>query len=66
MIITLTPAQAELLDDILYMQLDIETQHLENCTDSISKHNTRNLIKRIRTLQNKVMLALSSERGAGI
>lgn len=53
MIITLTPSQAELLADILQMQLQIETEHLDNCLDSISKHNTRNIIKRIKTLQGK-------------
>ena len=53
MIIKLTPSQAELLTDILAMQLQIETEHLDNCIDSISKHNTRNIIKRIKTLQGK-------------
>lgn len=53
MIITLTPSQAELLADILAMQLQIETEHLDNCLDSISKHNTRNIIKRIKALQGK-------------
>lgn len=54
MIVSLTPAQAELLTDILRMQVDIETEHLENCIDSISKHNTRNIIKRMQTLQAKI------------
>lgn len=53
MIIKLTPSQAELLTDILAMQLQIETEHLDNCLDSISKHNIRNIIKRIKTLQGK-------------
>lgn len=53
MIIKLTPSQAELLTDILAMQLQIETEHLANSIDSISKHNTRNIIKRIKTLQGK-------------
>lgn len=53
MIIKLTPSQVELLTDILQMQLQIETEHLDNCLDSISKHNTRNIIKRIKTLQGK-------------
>lgn len=53
MIIKLTPSQAELLTDILTMQIGIETEHLDNCLDSISKHNTRNIIKRIKTLQGK-------------
>lgn len=53
MIIKLTPSQAELLTDILAMQLQIESEHLDNCLDSISKHNTRNIIKRIKTLQGK-------------
>ena len=30
MIIKLTPSQAELLTDILAMQLQIETEHLDN------------------------------------
>lgn len=53
MIIKLTPSQAELLTDILAMQLQIESEHLDNCLDSISKHNTRNIIKRMQTLQGK-------------
>jgi hypothetical protein len=54
MIITLTPAQAELLNDILAMQLQIENEHLDNCLDSISKHNTRNIIKRMQTIKAKL------------
>jgi hypothetical protein len=54
MIIKLTPSQAELLTDILQMQLQIETEHLDNCLDSISKHNTRNIIKRMQTIKAKL------------
>ena len=54
MIIKLTPSQAELLTDIVAMQLQIETEHLQNSLDSISKHNTRNIIKRMRTIKAKL------------
>lgn len=54
MIIKLTPAQAKLLSDVLAMQIAIETEHLANNLDSISKHNTRNIIKRLCTIYAKL------------
>ncbi len=54
MIIKLTPAQAELLLYVLEWQIGIETEHLQNSLDSISKHNTRNIIKRMQTIRNKI------------
>ena len=59
--INLTAQQAELLTDILAMQLQIETEHLDNCLDSISKHNTRNIINRIQRLQKKITKAVIEE-----
>jgi len=61
MIITLTPSQAELLTDILAMQIGIEYEHLANSLDSISKHNTRNIINRIQRLQGKITKAVLEE-----
>lgn len=61
MIIKLTPKQAELLTDILAMQLGIEYEHLTNSLDSISKHNTRNIIKRMQTIQHKITKAVIEE-----
>ena len=59
--INLTAQQAELLTDILAIQLQIETEHLDNCLDSISKHNTRNIIKRMQRLQKKITKAVIEE-----
>ena len=51
--IKLTPSQAQLLSDVLAMQIAIETEHLGNSLDSISKHNTRNIIKQLCTILAK-------------
>ena len=59
--INLTAQQAELLTDILAIQLQIETEHLDNCLDSISKHNTRNIINRMQRLQKKITKAVIEE-----
>lgn len=62
MIIKLTPAQAELMADVLSMQLQIETEHSTNCLDAISKHNTRSIIGRMERLLRKINMII--ERGA--
>ncbi len=59
--INLTAKQAELLTDILAMQIGIEYEHLANSLDSISKHNTRNIIKRMQTIQSKITKAVIEE-----
>lgn len=61
MIIKLTPAQAELLLYVLEWQIGIETEHLQNSLDSISKHNTRNIIKRMQTIRNKITSEIRKE-----
>lgn len=54
MTITLTKAQAELLNDVLAMQLQIETEHLNNRLDAISKHRTLSIIQRMRRIKDKI------------
>lgn len=54
MTIELTPAQAELLNDVLSMQLQIEIEHMGNNLDSISRHKTLSIIQRIRRLKEKI------------
>jgi len=54
MIIKLTKTQADLLYIVLSLQIGVETEHLENSIDSISKHNTRNIIKRMQTIKAKL------------
>ena len=54
MTLKLTKAQADLLYIVLSLQIGIETEHLDNCLDSISKHNTRNIIKRMQTIKAKL------------
>lgn len=54
MTLKLTKAQADLLYIVLSLQIGIETEHLENSIDSISKHNTRNIIKRMQTIKAKL------------
>lgn len=53
MTINLTKAQAELLNDVLTMQIQIETEHLSNNLDSISKHRTLSIIQRINRIKDK-------------
>ena len=48
-----TDKELELLHDVLHMQLMIEEEHLENCTDSISKDITKKVIRGIKRLQRK-------------
>ena len=54
MTLKLTKTQADLLYIVLSLQIGVETEHLENSVDSISKHNTRNIIKRMQTIKAKL------------
>lgn len=54
MVIKITNEQARLLSDVLSMQLQIETEHLTNCLDAISKHDTRSIIGRMERLRRKI------------
>lgn len=48
-----TEKELDLLHDVLNMQLTIEEEHLENCTDSISRKITKQVIRGIKRLQKK-------------
>lgn len=54
MVIKITNEQARLLSDVLSMQLQIESEHLTNNLDAISRHNTLSIIGRMERLLRKI------------
>lgn len=54
MVIKITNEQARLLSDVLSMQLQIESEHLTNNLDAISRHNTLLIIGRMERLLRKI------------
>lgn len=54
MVIKITNGQARLLSDVLSMQLQIESEHLTNNLDAISRHNTLSIIGRMERLLHKI------------